>query len=360
MELREEREEREIRVFDLFISLCQRWRSLLICLIIGAVVLGAYGWYKSGGSAPASTVPADQAKQEAAWEDVLGPDAMEEVDQLYIATQEYTRLLEELNSITDVNDKLENFKNITTAQNNISATKSRFTDDQKAYLAYLMGDTDIIPGNEDTYDHKANVESEEEAASGRHISKKYIVVGALLGLILAAIVIIIKYIATATVKTADEAEENLNLQILGHFDGSNKFYDKRKTALDRWLRRVKQKNKRKLSYAESVEMVSAKIQIAAKKQDLKKVCIAVDSNVELEKVQSKDFLDAIVAKIGGTPEMLVLNNILGRSDALHDMAGADGVILVLQTENSRFNDVQSERILCEGYGLNVLGAVVVE
>ena len=360
MELREEREEREIRVFDLFISLCQRWRSLLICLIIGAVVLGAYGWYKSGGSAPASTEPVDTSKKEAVWEDVLGPDAMGEVDQLYEATQEYTRLLDELNSISDANEKLESFKNITTAQNNISATKSRFTDDQKAYLAYLMGDTDIIPGNEDTYDHKANVESEEEASSGRHISKKYIVVGALLGLILAAIVIIIKYIATATVKTADEVEENLNLQILGRFDGSNKFYDKRKTALDRWLRRVKQKNKRKLSYDESVEMVSAKVQIAANKQDLKKVCIAVDSNVELEKVQNKDFLDAIVAKIGRTPEILVLNNILGRSDALHDMAGADGVILVLQTENSRFNDIQSERTLCEGYGLNVLGAVVVE
>ena len=359
MELREEREEREIRVFDLFISLCQRWRSLLICLVIGAVVLGAYGWYKSGsGTAGAPSSPVEITDED--WSAVLGPDAMNDVQQLYSSIQEYDKLMQEQSHVTDLSEKLENMEHITAIQNNVSATKARFTDDQKAYLAFLMGDTNIIPGNEDTYDHKANEQSAQEAAGGRHISKKYVVVGALLGLILAAIVIIIKYIATATIKTAGETEENLDLQILGRFDGSNKFYDKRKTALDRWLRRVKQKNKQKLSYEERVKMVSAKMQIAADKYDLKKICIAADSNVELEKVQNKEFLDDIIAKLGGTPEAVVLNNILGRSDALHDMAGADAVVLVLQTENSRFTDAQYERILCEGYGVPVLGAIVVE
>ena len=359
MELREEREEREIRVFDLFISLCQRWRSLLICLIIGAVVLGAYGWYKSGSGTPGA--PSSQAEiTDEDWSKVLGPDAMNDVKQLYSSIQEYDKLMQEQSHVTDLSEKLENMEHITAIQNNVSATRARFTDDQKAYLAFLMGDTNIIPGNEDTYDHKANAQSAQEAAGGRHSSKKYVVVGALLGLILAAIVIIIKYIATATLKTAGETEENLSLQILGRFDGSNKFYDKRRTALDRWLRKVKQKNKQKLSYEESVEMVSAKIQIAAKKQNLQKVCIAVDSNVELEKVQKKEFLDEIIAKTGGTPEVIVLNNILGRSDALHDMAGADAVVLVLQVENSRFADAQYERKLCENYGLHVLGTIVVE
>lgn len=357
MELREEREEREIRIFDLFISLCQRWRSLLICLIIGAVVLGAYGWYKSGsGTSGGEADPVDPS----AWEAVLGPDAKTDVDQLYLTIQEYDKLIQENDSVDDLSQKLENMKNITSIQNNISSTRSRFDDNQKAYLAYLMGDTDIIPGNEDTYDHQANVRNDEASAGGRHISKKYVVVGALLGLILAAIVIIIKYIATSTIKTAAETEENIGLPIVGRFDGSDKFYDKRKTALDRWLRKVKQKNKQKLSYEDSVEMVAAKIQIAAKKLDLKKVCIAVDSNVALDKVQHEEFLEDVIAKVGSEPEVLILNNILGRPDALHDMAGSDAVLLVLQTENSRFTDVQYERLLCEGYGVPVLGAVVVE
>ena len=40
--------ERTIRIRDLFITICQRWRSLVVCFVIGAIVLGAYGWWKSG------------------------------------------------------------------------------------------------------------------------------------------------------------------------------------------------------------------------------------------------------------------------------------------------------------------------
>jgi len=32
---------------DMLLVVCQRWRALLICLVIGAIVLGAYGWWKS-------------------------------------------------------------------------------------------------------------------------------------------------------------------------------------------------------------------------------------------------------------------------------------------------------------------------
>ena len=39
--------ERTIRIKDLIITICQRWRSLIVCLVIGAVVLGALGWLKS-------------------------------------------------------------------------------------------------------------------------------------------------------------------------------------------------------------------------------------------------------------------------------------------------------------------------
>ena len=50
---------RTIHIRDLFITICQRWRSLLICLVIGAIVLGAYGWWKSGDET--STTPQQAA-----------------------------------------------------------------------------------------------------------------------------------------------------------------------------------------------------------------------------------------------------------------------------------------------------------
>ena len=355
MEIREERKEREVRVFDLFISVLQRWRSLLICLIIGAVVLGAYGWLKSGSSSNAvEPVPTDVS-----WEDFLGPDEMNEVDQLYVAIQQYEALAAE-NASADFGKKLTNMEQLTAIQNNISFIRSRFSEEQKAYLAALQGDTSIVPGDESTYNHKENVKNEESKASGRHFSPKYLLIGAILGLILAAIIIIIKYIATSTIKTAQEAEENLNLQILARTPGSSKFYDKRKTGLDRWLRRVKQKNKQKLSEEENEELVAAKLRIAAEKQDLKQVCFVIDSNVDLERMQCRDFFTEIASKTGEAPKAVVLDNILGSPGALKKMAENDGAVIVFQTETTRFNDVQYERILCEGSGVVVLGTVIIE
>ena len=47
--------ERTVRLRDLVITICQRWRVLIICFIIGAVVLGAIGWLK--GKNDAITTP---------------------------------------------------------------------------------------------------------------------------------------------------------------------------------------------------------------------------------------------------------------------------------------------------------------
>ena len=86
------RAEREIRIFDLFISLCQRWRSLLICLIIGAVVLGAYGWFKNSGTGDAASpeTAEDHARIISAWETVLGADDINAVDRLFVLFRNMT------------------------------------------------------------------------------------------------------------------------------------------------------------------------------------------------------------------------------------------------------------------------------
>ena len=289
MEIKEERKEREIRVFDLFISLCQRWRSLLICLVIGAVVLGAYGWYKSAPATPPE--PQTAAEEEKAWEEILGPDEIKAVEQVLDSMKEYEALRKELDSFTEMEKKIENLSRLTNIQNSIASVRGFLSEDQKGYLAYLQGDESIIPGDKDSYDR--STKKEEEEYTGRHISKKWIVVGAFLGFLIAALLIIIKYVASTTVKTAGETEENLGMPVIGRFDGSSKFYAKRKTALDRWLRRVKQKNKQRPDCAESIDLVTTRLQIAAEKDNMKKVCLVVDPNVDLERMQNNDFLNEI-------------------------------------------------------------------
>lgn len=355
----ESREEREIRIFDLFITVCQRWRSLLLCLLIGAVLVGAYGWYKSGGEAPVSSVNRSEEEILAAWADVLGPDDMNDVEQLFASISEYDQMMQEHQSIKDLSERLDNMDHMTAILNNISLTRSRFSSDQKAYLAYLMGDTDIVPGNASTYDHKANVQTEKEMFA-RNIDKKFVILGALLGLVLAVIAIIIKYVASVTLKSAAEVEEDLALPVFGRFDGSHRFYDKRHTKFDRWLRKIKQRNPHKTETAESVAMVAAKLQIAAQKNRYGKVCLLVDSNVETDHVTEKAFLQHIGEQANHAPEVLIGSNLLGSAQTVQTMSDADAVLLVFQTEKSRFTDVVKAHKLCESYSVPVLGAIVVE
>ena len=39
-------EEREINLKHLFFTLCKKWKQIIICAIIGAIILGAYGYYE--------------------------------------------------------------------------------------------------------------------------------------------------------------------------------------------------------------------------------------------------------------------------------------------------------------------------
>ena len=61
------------------------------------------------------------------------------------------------------------------------------------------------------------------------------------------------------------------------------------------------KNKQKLSYEESTEMVAAD-RIAANNH-LERICIAVDSNAALDKVKQKEFLQDIIFKTDSEPEI---------------------------------------------------------
>ena len=48
------------------------------------------------------------------------------------------------------------------------------------------------------------------------------------------------------------------------------------------------------------------------------------------------------------------------ADALKDMAKMDGAVLVEQIEVSTDKDIHDECLLCSKYGINIIGAIVLE
>lgn len=350
------REEREIRIYDLFISICQRWRALILWTVIGAVLLGGYGWLKSAASAQ-STVPPSQEQMEAAWLELLGPASKFQVDEIYQLILEYQDLEAEQRTVTDPQLRLENLNTLMNIQERFSAAKLRFSTDQITYLDTLLGASSAIPGDEAS----STTNSDPAASGSRHLDVKMVVIGAGLGLILAILFIIIKYIAVTTIKTAEETEENLGLPLIARFDGGGKFYKNKKAGLDRWLRKKKQRNLQRPAYQDNLKMAAAKIQIMAEQADLKKICFLTDSNTDLSCVKDGVLSEDLKAAFDtDTVEICFADAAVEDSEGLQALAASDGAVLLLQVESSRFRDVQYEKALCEGCGAKLMGSIVLE
>lgn len=476
--------ERTIRIRDLFITICQRWRSLLVCFVIGAIVLGAYGWWNSKSETISTPQQAEElgeslgeerkgviesyasdihsSVQQMMWlgqynkESLLmqidpfhlnvcelnyyidaaveeGQDNSKRVviAQAYLAKLQESFLGQKISTVIAQNDGYEqkdyfespqliqvdknslnegiltfrlffaeeeiNAEAVETLKNAIRTTEGTVGGNLGYHTITLIGessfqyaDLDILSMQEantkrisdisdridkiqkavtDTkekqyldylleYDDKDASEQDQAVvvSTERHISKKYILVGAVLGFILAVIVIIIKYIVTSTIKTSKEIEENFGLQLLGSFEGNDPFYKNRKTKLDRWLRNKKNRRNGHISEEGMAELIATKIKIEAEKKDLHHICFILDGKMS----DNTGFLDAMIQKVGDDPSIKVIRNILEQPDDLAGMSEMDGVVLIEQTNRSDYEDLKTVCALCRNYQVNVIGSIVVE
>ncbi len=351
-----ENREKEISLLDMLLYICQRWRSLIICLVIGAVVFGAYGWFKSGNVSDSQTetivsedvdgVPLDEVK----WEKVLTPREISFVEQGVEYWKRFQEIQKEPENPVNPESKEVYISKWTYYTSEIDARiklqnyLDKFSENQWKYFRFLTGD--IIEKNE-------NIAVDVPTAK-RTISFKYIVIGAFLGLVIAAIILAIKYIVTKTIKTVYDLEEGFGFQILGVFDNETEFDKKHKTKIDKALRKARRKNKHKLDFDENVELTATKIQIAAEKSNLSNICLITDIENDC------NLMDTIVNKLSGNLNITVIKNVLAKADALQDMAKMDGAVLVEQIEVSTDKDIHDECLLCSKYGINIIGTIVLE
>lgn len=474
--------ERTIRIRDLFITICQRWRSLLVCFVIGAIVLGAYGWWKSGIETISTPQQAEALGERLGEErkgvvesyasDIISStqqmirqgqynkeSLLMQLDPFHLSVcelnyyiddpaeggmdnskraaiaQAYQAKLQESflgqkvttvvekESILEAKDFFESPQLIQIDKGNVNegiltfrvffpeeinaADVNGLKDAMRAAEGNVQGsvgfhtitligessfqyaDQDILTMQETNANRindiseridkikKLITESDEKqyldflvkqgndpadtdqavtVKAQRHFSKKYFIVGAILGLVLAAVIIIIKYIATSTIKTSKEIEENYGLQLLGSFEGNDPFYKNRKTGLDRWLRNKKNRKKGRISADEMAELIATKIKIEAEKKGLHHICLALDGKMS----DNTGFLDAMIQKVGDDPSIKVIRNILEQPDDLAGMSEMDGIVLIEQTNRSDYDDLKNICELCRNYQVNVIGSIVVE
>ena len=196
----------------------------------------------------------------------------------------------------------------------------------------------------------------DEQASGPVIklNRKMIVVGLAAGLVIAAVIIMIKYLASGRLRYYDDLEYMYGFNIIGTYSDPEAAEKRKKTGLDKWLwfKRIRRKPD---SLEEGTARIAARLDALAKNQNIKKICIAAGPEV----FAGEDFMKNVAQK-AKFAEIETARDILNDADSMGKIFAAEGVVFLEQMDMSRFASIDAEIGLCESNNVNVLGAVVAE
>lgn len=224
---------------------------------------------------------------------------------------------------------------------NIESLKSSLDSNQQNYYNALI--------NQD-YNEEVSDFLEEEKV--QYINKKYIIVGLAGGLIFAVIIYLILYILNQYLLVDQEMEDYYGIRVLESF--SNRTHQK-EGKIDKLINKIFKVNDN-FNEAEKLQMVCTNIEIAAEKNDMKRIYLASVSNTEeIENMKQMilKFMEASSLKI------VAGNSIITDSESLKEMVCSDGIVLVEQIRKSDFEEIGKEINICKNNDKVIIGSVII-
>ncbi|MBQ5677091.1 MAG: hypothetical protein IIV45_18870, partial [Lachnospiraceae bacterium] len=224
-----------------------------------------------------------------------------------------------------------------------------FTDAERACIeAY---ECELLSGENEIVESKAEVVSAKAT-----VSKKMILLGAFVGIILVAGMAAFMYLVNGKIRLEDEFENAYGVKLLGNViikgTGKKKVFG----FLDAFINKFRHMNKHYFEEEEAISMVAAGIKIGAKKLEMSKVYLTGAAMGEKEKTVvkklKKDLEKSGIEVVEGRP-------ILYDAEALEKSAELGCVVFVECAGVSLYNEIADEIEICNHQGTKILGAVVV-
>ena len=237
-------------------------------------------------------------------------------------------LFEEQYSVTCatklVSLKNDRFGNLITYNDRTTSYEGLLSDKQKESAQKIVSaqkENDELEDSDET--GKTAKKDETPKAS---ISKKYLVVGAFLGLVLAVVIIVLRYMFDPTIKTSKD---------LQMFYGTNFIGD--------------------VAQADGALLAASKIINMCSNRQIKKVLIAGKMATENE-AAIKEVVDAVEKK-GIVVD--IIGDILTDADAVQTLEARSNVVLVEAVRKSKYEDFNQEKALCESLDAQLLGYIAI-
>ena len=254
------------------------------------------------------------------------------------------------NSIQGTSESIINQRNtimdrMNTLRTKLSAMVKELSDEQKVIYEY-----DFLVETEDS-DAAA---TDEIAMNVPSVDKKYVVIGAAIGLFLAALWVMVKYLLDGRVKSVAELESFHNAEFVCEFVAENK---KKRLfgGFDRWIRKKKYRGRTMLSETERINILASNIRWLAEKNEVSSVYV---TGTQIDTKDSR--IAAVTEVLKGFVAVKVGENVLEDAEALNEMVKTGSVLIWEYADKSFYKEVQQLNGLCVAQQVNVLGCVLVK
>ena len=256
---------------------------------------------------------------------------------------------EETNSsiFNEQNNQINNLNNLLNSMRNVA---NNLSNDQANYYEALLTErqAEAVEAGQinEIITKKAEINSSV-------IRPKWILIGFILGALLAAVGYGFVYILSRKLHLPEESEVYLGIPLLGSV--ICKKADRK--GLDRFFFNLFKGRKRNFSKEESIELACAKLNALSVKNNVKQVFLSdVVMNAASETVSEE--LKKVLAVAG-------LSAVYGKAavyhaDSVQKMALCEGAVLLLGTDVSSYEEIQKEKELCLRNGVRILGGIVLE
>ena len=237
---------------------------------------------------------------------------------------------------------------IASLQSTIATAKADFTEEQKQYYELVNWEE-----AEQSEQPAQNVTAEENPVPTPTVSKKYVLLGAVLFAFVYAVVICMVYIFNTRLRESDELQSLYGIPQIGLVVRESG----RKVFLDKWVDSLCHYGKRKFTAEQSMELAFAAIKIAAVKNGLNNICL-MGCNMSAGADKVCESLKAALEK--EQISVSVLDNVLYDAEAMEKMDAMQGAVLVEKAGSTLYNEVAGELELLKRQDITVLGGIIVE
>lgn len=238
---------------------------------------------------------------------------------------------------------------IKTISNNLDKMKNEMTGDQISLYVYRTTVTDTSA---------TTAAAAVSGSTGKvvSISVKHIVIGIIVGTVLACGIIFVLYLFAAALRSSEEVKTLYGIKVLGCVDDTDLCKKKLFGFVDKFIIRLQNRRKKVLNHEQEVQMICANIVLDCKKNDCKKIYLLSSS---LEYIS-----DIIIKAVEAKCEEKGISVVVGKdicydAETLEKVADAGNVVFVEKKRVALYDELYNEVVLCKEHGIHIIGMAVI-